>query len=101
MIEEERLEEQGFILKTFPWHEEQEVSLVKTLTGEGTLGSDVPFPGAAVAAEEIAGLRYSPHPGGGGALPVAGGKGVHSPGADGHGHPEGGEGVGGRGKALP
>ena len=59
MIEEEGLEEQGFILKTFPWHDEQEVSLVKTLTGEGTLASDVPFPGAAVAAEEIAGLRYS------------------------------------------
>src|SRR5512139_3134071 len=54
MIEEERLEEQGFIVKTFPWHEEQEASLVKTLTGGGTLGSDVPFPGAAVAAEEIA-----------------------------------------------
>ncbi|MEW6663872.1 MAG: M24 family metallopeptidase [Thermodesulfobacteriota bacterium] len=58
MIEEERLEEQGFIVKTFPWHEEDEASLVKTLAGSGTLGSDAPFPGAVAAAEEIARLRY-------------------------------------------
>jgi Xaa-Pro dipeptidase len=59
MMEEEGLEEQGFILKTFPWHEEREVSEVKALVGNGTFGSDVPFPGAAVAAEETARLRYS------------------------------------------
>jgi Xaa-Pro dipeptidase len=59
MIGEEGLDEQGFVLKAFPWHEEQEVSLVKELMGEGNLASDVPFPGAVAVSEEIAGLRYS------------------------------------------
>ena len=59
MIHEEGLEKQGFIVKTFPWHEDQEVSIVKELTGEGTFGSDVPFPNAMVLAEEAARLRYS------------------------------------------
>ena len=59
MIEEEHLEEQGFVLKTYPWYEDQEVSLVKELAGSGTVGSDVPFPGAVTVTEEIARLRYS------------------------------------------
>jgi Xaa-Pro aminopeptidase len=59
MIHEEGLEKQGFIVKTFPWHEDQEVSIVKEIVGEGPLGSDVPFPNARVLTEEIAKLRYS------------------------------------------
>ncbi|MBN1104329.1 MAG: M24 family metallopeptidase [Deltaproteobacteria bacterium] len=59
MIEEEGLDKQGFLIKSFPWHDEQEVSLVKELVGEGSLASDVPFPGAVVVQEEIARLRYS------------------------------------------
>jgi Xaa-Pro aminopeptidase len=59
MIEEEGLEKQGFIVKTFPWHEDQEVALVKGLLGEGLVGSDVPFPNATMLAEDIARLRYS------------------------------------------
>jgi Xaa-Pro aminopeptidase len=59
MIEEEGLEKQGFIPKTFPWHEDQEVSIVKDLVGEGSLGCDVPFPNAVMVAEEVARLRYS------------------------------------------
>ncbi len=59
MIEEEGLERQGFIIKTFPWHEDQEVALVKELTGEGPIGCDVPFPNATMMAEDIARLRYS------------------------------------------
>jgi len=59
MIHEEGLEKQGFIVKTFPWHEDQEVSIVKELTGEVTLGSDAPFPNAQMMAEDIAKLRYS------------------------------------------
>jgi Xaa-Pro aminopeptidase len=62
MIEEEALENQGFIVKTFPWHEDQEVSIIKELIGEGPLGSDVPFPNATVLTEEIARLRYSMTP---------------------------------------
>ena len=59
MIHEEGLERQGFIVKTFPWHEDQEVSIVKELMGEGPLGSDAPFPNAQGLAEDIARLRYS------------------------------------------
>lgn len=59
MIEEEHLESQGFIVKTFPWHEDQEASIIKELTGELPWGSDVPFPNATALTEEIARLRYS------------------------------------------
>jgi len=59
MIEEEGLEKQGFIAKIFPWHEDQEVTLVKELVGDGPVGSDVPFPNATMLAEDIARLRYS------------------------------------------
>ncbi len=59
MIEEEALEKQGFVVRSFPWHEDQEVSIVKELVGEGLLGSDVPFPNAQMMAEDIARLRYS------------------------------------------
>jgi Xaa-Pro aminopeptidase len=59
MIHEEGLEKQGFIVKTFPWHEDQEVSIVEEIVGEGPLGSDIPFPNAMVLSEEVAKLRYS------------------------------------------
>jgi Xaa-Pro aminopeptidase len=58
MVHEEGLERQGFIVKTFPWYEDQEVSVVKELIGEGPLGSDVPFQNAMVVAEDVARLRY-------------------------------------------
>ncbi len=59
MIEEEGLETQGFTEKSFPWYEDQEISMVREIVGTGKLGSDVPFPNAAVLVEEIARLRYS------------------------------------------
>jgi Xaa-Pro aminopeptidase len=59
MIEEEGLEEQGFILKTFPWYEDQEVSAVRNLIGEGSFGSDVPFQNAMMVGEDVVRLRYS------------------------------------------
>jgi Xaa-Pro aminopeptidase len=59
MVHEEGLERQGFIVKAFPWYEDQEVSIVKELIGEGPLGSDVPFSNAQMLAEDVARLRYS------------------------------------------
>jgi Xaa-Pro aminopeptidase len=59
MMDEEALGKQGFVMETFPWFEDQEVSIVKDLLGEGPLGSDVPFPNATMLAEDIARLRYS------------------------------------------
>src|SRR4030067_3538380 len=56
MVHEEGLERQGFIVKTFPWYEDQEVSIVKELIGEGPLGSDVPFPNAQMVAVDVAKL---------------------------------------------
>jgi Xaa-Pro aminopeptidase len=59
MVEEEGLEGQGFVVKTYPWYEDREASLVRELVGEGPLGSDVPFSNAVAMSEEIARLRYS------------------------------------------
>jgi Xaa-Pro dipeptidase len=59
MIEEEGLEKQGFIPKTFPWHEDQELSIVKELTKDGPVGCDAPFPNTMMLVEEVARLRYS------------------------------------------
>ena len=59
MIDEEKLESQGFTVLSFPWHEEREASIVREKAGAGGLASDVPFPGAAVLTEDIARLRYS------------------------------------------
>ena len=59
MIDEEGLEKQGFVIKTFPWYEDQEASIVKELGGDGPIGCDAPFPNTVMLAEEIARLRYS------------------------------------------
>ena len=59
MIEEEGLEKQAFIIKIFPWFEDQEVVILKELTGNGPAGCDVPFPNTTMLAEEVARLRYS------------------------------------------
>ncbi len=59
MIEEEGLEKQRFVIKAFPWFEDQEASILKQLIGDGPVGSDVPFPNTVMMAEDIARLRYS------------------------------------------
>ena len=59
MIDEEGMEKQGFIVKTFPWYEDQEAMIVRDLIGESSFGSDVPFQNAMVLAEDVARLRYS------------------------------------------
>jgi Xaa-Pro aminopeptidase len=59
MILEEAVERQGFAVKTFPWYEDLEATLVRSLAGNGRVASDVPFSGTLTMAEEIARLRYS------------------------------------------
>jgi Xaa-Pro dipeptidase len=59
MIEEEILEKQGFVVKAFPWYEDQEASVIKELAGDGPVGCDVPFPNTLMMAEDVARLRYS------------------------------------------
>ena len=59
MVEEERLEEQGYEIRSFPWYEDREVALVREIVGRGAVGCDWPFPDSAMVAEEVARLRYS------------------------------------------
>jgi Xaa-Pro dipeptidase len=59
MVEEERLEKQGYQVRSFPWYEDQELSLVREIVGRGSVGSDWPFPDGVMVAEEVARLRYS------------------------------------------
>jgi len=59
MAEEEKLEGQGYEVRSFPWYEEREASAVAEIVGTGALGCDAPFPNAVVLTEEIARLRYS------------------------------------------
>ena len=59
MIDEERLEKQGFVVKTFPWYEDYEVPMVRELVEDRPFGSDVPFQNAMMVAEGVARLRYS------------------------------------------
>lgn len=59
MVEEERLEGQGYQVRTFPWYEEREASLVREIVGSGAVGCDWPFPDAAMVAEDVVRLRYS------------------------------------------
>jgi Xaa-Pro dipeptidase len=59
MVREERLEEQGYAVASFPWHEDSETASIKKLAGGGKIGCDAGFPGAEVLAEDIARLRYS------------------------------------------
>ena len=59
MIDEEKLEKQGFIVKTFPWYEDYEAPMVRELVEDRPFGSDVPFQNAMMVAESVARLRYS------------------------------------------
>jgi Xaa-Pro aminopeptidase len=59
MIVEEVVEKQGFTVKTFPWCEDLEATIVRSLVGNGRVASDVPFSDTLTMAEEIARLRYS------------------------------------------
>jgi len=59
MVEEERLEEQGYQIRSFPWYEEREPALVREIVGRGAVGCDWPFPDSQMVAGEVARLRYS------------------------------------------
>ena len=59
MEDEEDLKSQGLVLKSYLWHEDHEVSIVRELIGAGRLGSDAPFPDSIALPEDIARLRYS------------------------------------------
>jgi len=59
MEKEERLEEQGYRIRTFPWYEDRELELVRELAGDGKIGADHPLAGAIDISRRINALRFS------------------------------------------
>lgn len=59
MEEEEKIEEKGFELHTFPWYADREEEIVKELVGTERLGADFGFTAAENIAGAVAPLRYS------------------------------------------
>ncbi len=59
MTAEEKLEDQGYELRSFPWYAEREREIVHELVGGGQLGADFNFPGAVNLSGAVARLRYS------------------------------------------
>ncbi len=58
MEKEERLAEQGYEIISFPWYDDQEASIVNSLSG-GKFGADHAFPGSLDISTKINPLRYS------------------------------------------
>jgi Xaa-Pro aminopeptidase len=59
MIQEEGVEQLGFIVKTHSWYEDLEAPILRSLVGKGLVACDVFVPDTRMMAEEIARLRYS------------------------------------------
>jgi Xaa-Pro aminopeptidase len=59
MAREENLEEQGYTIASFPWHEEAERATIQRIVGKGKVGSDAPFAEAEACGEDVARLRYA------------------------------------------
>ncbi|MCE5264298.1 MAG: M24 family metallopeptidase [Deltaproteobacteria bacterium] len=59
MVEEEKLEDQGYQVRSYPWYEEREAALVREIVGKGKVGCDWAFPETEMVAGEVARLRYS------------------------------------------
>jgi Xaa-Pro aminopeptidase len=59
MAREENLEDQGYTIASFAWHEDSETALIRKLAGPGRMGCDAAFPDADMLAEDIARLRYA------------------------------------------
>jgi len=59
MEKEEKLEEQGYKIRSFPWYDDQEVKLIRELSGGSKLGADHGFPDSMDISKRINVLRYS------------------------------------------
>jgi Xaa-Pro dipeptidase len=55
---EERLGDQGYEIRSFPWYEDREAELVLELAGGGRIGADHAMPGAVDVGSCICPLRY-------------------------------------------
>ncbi len=59
MRKEERLEDQGYEVRSFPWYADREIETVQELVGNGQLGADYDFPASENVSSAVARLRYS------------------------------------------
>jgi Xaa-Pro aminopeptidase len=59
MEREELLTQQGYELKVYPWHDDQERRIVAEMAAGGEVGCDSAFPGTRDIAARINALRYS------------------------------------------
>jgi Xaa-Pro aminopeptidase len=59
MEKEERLEDQGYAIRSFPWYEDREVELISELAGNGKIGADHALPGAVDVSRQINPLRFA------------------------------------------
>jgi len=57
--QEEKLPQQGYVIRSFKWYDDQEQQLVKELTKNGRVGCDSLFPGTEDISKELNPLRYS------------------------------------------
>ena len=101
MVGEERLEEKGYQVRSFPWYEDRELSLVREIVGRGTCRLRLALPGFGDGGGGGRTPPLFPDPGGTGPVPLAGGKGVIGPRTNDDRRGKGREGVGGHRQALP
>jgi len=59
MAAEEKVEDLGYTIHSFPWYRDQEMSIAAELSGSEAIGCDVPFGKFSVIGGEIAPLRWS------------------------------------------
>ncbi len=59
MVREEKLEDQGYEVRSFPWHSDREQQIVQEAAAGGKIGADFSFPGTENVSSAIARLRYS------------------------------------------
>ena len=59
MEKEERLEDRGFEIHSFPWYEERELETIGKLAGGSRIGADHRLPGIEDISSQISPLRYS------------------------------------------
>jgi Xaa-Pro dipeptidase len=59
LMTEEKIEELGYAIQSFPWYQDREATLARELVGPGAIGCDVPFADFRVIGNDISPLRWS------------------------------------------
>jgi Xaa-Pro aminopeptidase len=59
LASEEKVEDLGYAIHSFPWYQDREAALARELVGRGGIGCDVPFADFRVVGGDISPLRWS------------------------------------------